>query len=259
MTKLDRDRIRAILAAPHSYYGSRQAAYRNDSPFFPGSSNLVEAELRPDMRVLDIGCGSGETLLANSGRFAAGVGVDNDPAHLRLAEDARRAQGARNVEFVLLDFPAEAERLAPESFDLVFTQRGPLGFSEYGMRAALRLLKPGGLLFCEMIADLHHQEVRELFDTGPRRNQTIRTSEQARVAMERSGVSVRLCADHVSKRCYPDIYEWLQFQCSIWAWQGVPFPAPGDPRLEWFAERNTTASGEIETTHHIVLAGGVKA
>ena len=76
--------------------------------------------------------------------------------------------------------------------------------------------------------------------------------------MERSGVSIRLAADMVTKRYYPDIYEWLQFQCSIWAWRGGHLPKADDPRLAMFAERNTTPSGEIETTHHVVWVGGVK-
>jgi hypothetical protein len=40
----------------------------------------------------------------------------------------------------------------------------------------------------------------------------MRTIEQARVAMEENGLSVRLAADIVSKRYYPEIYAWLQFQ-----------------------------------------------
>jgi SAM-dependent methyltransferase len=255
---LDQSRLRAILEAEHSYYGSRQATFRNDMRLYPGAGDLIAAHLEPHMRVLDVGCGNGETLLQNSARFASGVGIDNDPAHLQLAEQAKRARGVTNVEFLLLDYLRESEQLEAASFDFVWTQRGPIGYSEPPVRAALRLLKPDGLLFCEMIGDLHHQEVRELFDSGPRHNQVTRTSDRARVALERSGLSVRLVADHVSKRYYPDIYEWLQFQCSIWAWAGVPLPEPDDPRFALFAQRNSNAASEIVTTHHVVWAGGVK-
>ncbi len=77
--------------------------------------------------------------------------------------------------------------------------------------------------------------------------------------MERNGIGIRLGADIVEKRYYTDIYEWLQFQCSIWAWVGAPFLSPDDVRLRFFAERNTSSSGEIETTHHVVWVGGVKS
>ena len=80
----------------------------------------------------------------------------------------------------------------------------------------------------------------------------IRTLEKARVAMERNGVDIRVAADILQKRYYPDIYEWLKFQCSIWMWTGSSFPAPDDVRLAMFAEPNATESGEIEPTHHVV-------
>jgi len=86
----------------------------------------------------------------------------------------------------------------------------------------------------------------------------MRTNEKARVAMEQNGISVRLAADIISKRYYPDIYAWLQFQCAIWSWLGIRLPEADDPRFAWFAERNRIATGEIETTHHVVWVAGVK-
>jgi hypothetical protein len=82
--------------------------------------------------------------------------------------------------------------------------------------------------------------------------------ERVRAAMERHGVSIRLAADIVTKWYYPDIYAWLQFQCNIWACLGIPFPEPNDHRIYLFAEQNTIATGEIETTHHVVWVAGIK-
>ena len=255
---LDQDRLKAILEAEHSYYGSRPAEDRRDGRFCPDTRDLIASEFHKEMRVLDIGCGNGKTLLENAHRFASGLGIDDDPEHIRLADDSLREKAAPNVEFRRLDFLEEGETLEPKSFDFVFTQRGPVGYDGFSIQAALRVLRPDGLLFCEVIGDLHHQEVRELFGDTSRLNQMIGTSEQVRVAMERNGVEIKLAADIVEKRYYPNIYEWLQFQCSIWAWGRGALPSPGDPRLGLFAERNTTESGEIETTHHVVWVGGVK-
>ena len=210
------------------------------------------------MTVLDVGCGDGLTLLDNSDRFTFGLGIDNDVDHVQLADQALSDKGATNVEIRAMDFLDHGHELLPESFDFVFSERGPIGYDSAGIQAALRVLKPDGLLFCEVIGNLHHQEVSALFGPRRRRNQTISTSEEVRVAMERNGVSIRFAADIVEKRYYPDIYEWLQFQCSIWAWRSGPLPRPDDARLALFADRHTTSSGEIETTHHVVCAGGVK-
>jgi SAM-dependent methyltransferase len=256
--RLDLERIRAIIDAPHSFYGSGQAPVRNDARLNPGARDFIGTQLEPSMDVLDVGCGSGETLLLYHDRFRSGVGIDSDPAHLDLAQQARHARVVTNVEFLLLDVLQLNERCEPEMFDFVISQRGPIGLDPVSLQVALRVLRPNGLLFCELIGDLHHQEASELFQERPLRNQMMRTNEQARVALERNSVSVRLAADIVSKRYYPDIYAWLQFQCAIWSWLGIPLPAPDDPRLAWFAERNRSATGEIETTHHLVWVAGVK-
>ena len=256
--KLDHDLLREILDADHSYYGSRRVEFRSDSRLSTGAGDFIASQLGPEMRVLDIGCGSGTTLLENSGRFASGLGVDGDPAHIALAEGALRERGCTNVEFRLVDFLDDGDELQPESFDFAFTERGPIGYDSYGIQVVLRVLRDDGLLFCEMIGNLHHQEAAELFGPRQPRNQMIRTLEQARVAMERNGVGIRIASEIVTKRYYPSIYEWLQFQCDIWAWSGRSLPSHDDVRLALFAERNTTPSGEIETTHHVVWVGGVK-
>ncbi len=256
--ELDRDRVRTILEAGHSYYAARPVGTRIDDRLAPRASGLIASQLRPGMRVLDIGCGNGATLLENCHRFASGLGIDNDPAHIDLAQEALRQRDCDGVEFCLLDFLDDGNELEPESFDFVYSERGPIGYDSYGIQAALRVLKDDGILFCEMIGNLHHQEVAEVFAPGLRRNQMIRTLDQARVAMERNGVSIRIASEIVTNRYYPSIYHWLEFQCGIWAWSGRPLPSPDDARLTLFAERCTTPSGEIETTHHVVWVGGVK-
>ncbi len=255
---LDQDRLREILEAGHSYYGSRATETSIDERFAPIASDFIAAQFSQDMRVVDVGCGSGTTLLENSHRFGWGLGIDDDPAHIGLAEETLRNKGCSNVVFRKLNFMENGHELEAESFDFVFSERGPIGYDSYGIQAALRILKDDGLLFCEMIGNLHHQEVAGVFGPSLLRHQMLRTMDEARVAMERNGVSIRIASEIVTKRCYPSIYDWLEFQCGIWAWRGGSLPSPDDPRLSIFAERYTTPSGEIETTHHVVWIGGVR-
>jgi len=79
---------------------------------------LLETGLRPGMRVLDIGCGSGDVslLLAEMvGPTGSVVGIDRSPAALALARDRARAAGHPNITF----HEAAAENYArPAPFDL---------------------------------------------------------------------------------------------------------------------------------------------
>lgn len=256
---LDRARLVDVLTADYSYYEGPAPVSRIDARLNPIAGDLIGSQLHPDMRVLDIGCGNGATLLRHSRRFRQGVGIDNDTSHLELAAKAKAAAGVDNVDFRHLDIDQLQEQPWLESFDFVFSERGPIGYGTRGVQSALGALRTGGLIFSEVIGDLHHQEVREVFGGVPRFNQSIRTLDQVKVAMERSGVGIHIAADIVSKVRYPDVYEWLKFQCGIWAWAGGSLPAADDPRLELFVERAVAGgSDDIEVTHHVVWVGGVK-
>jgi SAM-dependent methyltransferase len=255
---IDQDRIRAILKAEHTYYGGRDIPIRRDDRWAPHWENLIAPQFSPEMRILDVGCGKGHFLLELSTRFHTGLGIDNDPDFLQMAEEAKRAEGIHNVDFLLLDFPGEITRLQPESFDMVASLRGPVPGTTEGIQAAHRLLRPDGLLYCEEIAELHHKEVMEIFDDNPPSKGRIRKVDEVRALMEQNDFDVRLAADIFTKWIYPDVYAWLQYICNIWTWLGIPLPEPDDPRITLFAERNTISTGEIETTHHVALIAGVK-
>ena len=256
--QIDQDRIQAILKAEHSYYGGRDIPVREDRRWAPGLWDLIVKQLSPDMHVLDVGCGRGHLLLDLSTSFHTGLGIDIDPEFLQVAEEAKRAQGVKNVDFLLLDYPREIARLQPGSFDMVVSLRGPVGETPLDIQAAHHLLRPDGLLFCQEIAELHHKEVIEIFDPRFRSQEMIPKVDEVRALMEQNGFDMRLAADVITKSFYPDVYVWLQSECNIRAWLGIPLPEPDDPRIALFAERNTTATGEIETTNHTAWVAGVK-
>jgi len=254
--QIDRDRIQAILKAEHSYYGGGDRPIRIDRRWKPYWQNMIAPQLSPKMRVLDVGCGNGGFLLELYACFGSGLGIDNDPEHIQMAQEAKRAEGVNNVEFLLLDYPGEIARFGPESFDMVISLRGPLADAE-GIQAAHHLLCPDGLLYCEEIGELHQKEKMEIFPEC-RDNETIPTADKVKMLMEQNGFGVCLAADVFTKWIYPDVYAWLQLECDLRTWLGIPLPEADDPRIVQFAEQNTIATGEIETTHHVALVAGVK-
>jgi len=120
---------------------------RQSARFAPATLRVFrEAGLRPGMRVLDVGCGTGDsTRLAASLVAPAGgvVGIDRDPDILAVAR--AHAQSGAPLELVEGDFRSAA---LPGPFDAVIG-RFVLTFQS-DLVAALRVLvrqaRPGGVL-----------------------------------------------------------------------------------------------------------------
>jgi len=109
-----------------------------------GGRAMDRAALRPGERVLDIGCGTGETTLdlaRRVGPAGAALGVDISRLLLERARDL-----ARNVELPNLTFEeadAQTYPFAPASVDLVFSRFGVMFFDDpdaafRNLKAALR-------------------------------------------------------------------------------------------------------------------------
>jgi SAM-dependent methyltransferase len=129
---------------------------------------LAAAAIGPGDRVLDVGCGCGDTTIA-AGRAAGpagtALGLDLSGPMLEVAVRSAGAAGAANVRFVRGD--AQVHPLPPAGFDVVISSFGVLFFDDPGaafahLRAALR---PGGrLAFLAWQPEL----VNEVFAIAPR-------------------------------------------------------------------------------------------
>lgn len=114
-------------------------------------SNLAipDFNFRPGERVLDIGCGYGETCL-DIGRLVGAdgevVGLDCTDAFLEVARSESARTGMAQVRFELGD--AQTAELETDYYDCVFSRFGVMFFENVVMalRNAHRALKPGGRL-----------------------------------------------------------------------------------------------------------------
>jgi SAM-dependent methyltransferase len=104
--------------------------------------------VQPGERVLDIGCGSGQTTceVARIARVGSALGVDISASAIERARELARAQGVRNVTFERAD--AQVCRFPQERFDLAISRFGTMFFDDPVAAFANvgRALRPAGRL-----------------------------------------------------------------------------------------------------------------
>ena len=115
-----------------------------------GHAAMAKAGFAAGQRVLDIGCGCGETSFEIAGRVAPGevVGADISVTLLDIAQADAKAKAIANLRFIQAD--AQAHAFEP-GFDVLFSRFGVMFFEDPAAAFAnlRRALKPGGrLAFC---------------------------------------------------------------------------------------------------------------
>jgi SAM-dependent methyltransferase len=143
---------------------AEQATYWNElgGPTWAELSALLDRQLetiteramavlapRPGERLLDVGCGCGQTTLSLAAGVSPGgeaVGVDISQPMLAVARQRAAAAGAAGVRFIEAD--AQTWRFEPGSFDGLFSRFGVMFFAEpkAAFRNLLGALRPGGRL-----------------------------------------------------------------------------------------------------------------
>ena len=115
----------------------------------PGRLAMDLLQLEPGQRVMELGCGTGATILGLAERVGPdGTVVGIDIAEEMLDEARRRAAdaGARNVTFVHAD--VQAHDLGETSYDAAFSRFGVMFYSDPQAAFAnvRRAIRPGGRL-----------------------------------------------------------------------------------------------------------------
>lgn len=146
--------------APHAEANAAQAAFWTDGPgriwavehlrldalMAPVTAELLaRARPIPGERVLDIGCGAGDTALAAADRVGRGGPVTGLDISETLLEVARQRAGQRpNVVFLKAD--AQTHPFAPGAHDLILSRHGVMFFADpaAAFRNLATALRTGG-------------------------------------------------------------------------------------------------------------------
>jgi len=124
----------------------RDAVTRGFGP--AGDAVLERHPVSPGARVLDVGCGLGDTtfdLAKRVGPSGSAVGVDAAARFIELASAEAAAKGIANARFVVADVEREA---LGGPYDRVFARFGTMFFASpvAALRNMRRALVPGGTL-----------------------------------------------------------------------------------------------------------------
>ncbi|MGV8162117.1 MAG: class I SAM-dependent methyltransferase [Candidatus Nanoarchaeia archaeon] len=142
---------------------------------FHGNSKLVDGEKQDfveylkrftdkTFRVLDLGCGSGEITLKLSPFFNEIIGIDPFEEYIKTAEQQKKQSKIKNVIFKVAD--GKKLPFENESFDIVFSSRGPLSADLGFIKESFRVLKKGGLMIEETIGEEDKNELKTIFRRG---------------------------------------------------------------------------------------------
>lgn len=106
---------------------------------------MTQALMRPDMDVLEIGCGTGSTALAHAPHVRSIISTDLSQRMIEIAEAKAADAGAGNVAF--RQAPVEALGLADASFDMVLALNllHLVRDRDGAICDVYRMLKPGGI------------------------------------------------------------------------------------------------------------------
>jgi len=130
----------------------------------PNFLKLVKKYSGKNLRALDLGCGSGELTLQLASSFKEIVGVDFISEYIKTAKKDKRKKKIKNVKF--MNQNAKNLPFENNTFDLVYSSRGPLSADFNFLKESLRVLKKGGFLIEETIGENDKSEIKKIFGKG---------------------------------------------------------------------------------------------
>lgn len=199
-----------------------------------------------DKVTLDVGCADGRFTLSIAPYFQKIVAIDLSSGMLDAARKLQKEKGVKNVSFKEQD--ADKTIYANNTFDVVYSRRGPTPFSEF-----YRLLKSGGYFVGINIGEKDCQKIKEIFGRGQGFGEwNTSRLEKDKQELERVGFEVVFAQDYFYDEYYVS-YDDLDLFL-----QGVPifedFDSGKDKKsLEEYVIKFKTEKGIKFSRHRVVI------
>ncbi len=142
----------------HSLYSQNQQGW------FPWI--YEQMEIRPDMRILEVGCGDGTLWTDNLKRLPENIAITLSDISEGMLRDARRAIGAEDARFSYNRLDCHQIPYGDEEFDLVIADHVLFYCEDITQvcREVFRVLKPAGRFLCSAYGQNHMKEVSQLVE-----------------------------------------------------------------------------------------------
>ena len=153
-----------------------------------------------EKKVLDIGCGPGEFTLRVARNAKSVTGLDASKVALELAARNLVRSGLKNVTFRYgnarnLPFP-------DNSFDLVYSRRGPASENKQSLTEVLRVLRKTGIFMEITIGERDKRNVAEVFGRGQKLAFKGQVSTVKKRWLEKVGFKASTARDYVATEVF---------------------------------------------------------
>ena len=151
-------------------------------------------------KILDIGCGPGEFTLRVARNAKSVVGIDTSRMALKLAKQNLSKSGCKNVRFRNSD--ARELPFANETFDLVYSRRGPASESKHNLSEVLRVLRRSGIFMEITIGERDKQNLAEIFGRGQMLEFKGQVSTVKKRWLEQVGFKMAMARDYLGTEVF---------------------------------------------------------
>ncbi len=215
---------------------------------------LLHIYVRPNSRILDIGCGAGQTLCQFAPQVQEAWGIDGAGDLLAGARERVRSLGLTNVTLVEgnVENTQDVAQLPDHYFDVAYTESGP-NMTEH----LVRKLTKEAYFLQEIGGHYSGYHLQEILGRVPYTNYAYHTWDQSRIIPAADlgllPVSIKNYFWEVYFRDLAHLEAYVSKEGVLSNWRLSPKPYVADrdrPALELYARYNQTPKG-IRLLYHV--------